>query len=65
STLYCCDPKSTTVINLWDDEKWKSMGLMTFPELWDDDKWDLTGLTALRHMNSFVSLKALGEKSEY
>ncbi|KAI3892468.1 hypothetical protein MKX03_012686, partial [Papaver bracteatum] len=44
--------------------KWKSMGLMTFPELWDDDKWYLTGLTAFPHMNSFVSLKALGERSE-
>lgn len=64
SKLYCYDPKSTTVINLWDEEKWKSMGLMTFPELWDDDKWDLTGLTAFPHMNSFVSLKALGERSE-
>ncbi|KAI3915361.1 hypothetical protein MKX01_035620, partial [Papaver californicum] len=50
STLYCYDPKSTTVINLWDHEKWKSMGLMTFPELWDDEKWDLVGLTAFPHM---------------
>ncbi|KAI3892473.1 hypothetical protein MKX03_012691, partial [Papaver bracteatum] len=47
SILNCYDPKSTTVVKLWDDKK-----------------WDLMMITAHPHMNSFVALKALGERSE-
>ncbi|KAI3892477.1 hypothetical protein MKX03_012695 [Papaver bracteatum] len=48
STLYCYDPKTAVVIKLWDD----------------DSKSELIWLTAFPHMNSFVSLRALGERCE-
>ncbi|KAI3874049.1 hypothetical protein MKX03_016378 [Papaver bracteatum] len=47
STLHCYDPKTNTVIKLWDIVK----------------KWELMEITAVPHMNSFASLKALGERS--
>ncbi|KAI3993527.1 hypothetical protein MKX01_002540 [Papaver californicum] len=48
STLYCYDPKTTTWIKLWDN----------------GSKEDVMYLTAFPHMNSFLSLKSLGEKSK-
>ncbi|KAI3892478.1 hypothetical protein MKX03_012696 [Papaver bracteatum] len=47
SVLYCYDPKTDTVIKLWDVRE-----------------WELMGITAVPHMNSLVSLKALGERCE-
>ncbi|KAI3917763.1 hypothetical protein MKW98_021525 [Papaver atlanticum] len=47
STLHCYDPKTNTVKKLWGD----------------DEKSQLWGITAVPHLNSFVSLKA-EEKSD-
>ncbi|KAI3892470.1 hypothetical protein MKX03_012688, partial [Papaver bracteatum] len=33
-------------------------------KLWDVKKWELMGITAVPHVNSFISLKALGERCE-
>ncbi|KAI3874050.1 hypothetical protein MKX03_016379 [Papaver bracteatum] len=36
----------------------------TVIKLWNDEKWELMRLCAVPHINSFVSLKALGERSK-